>query len=330
MRKFLAFVLALFVAIPMLMASFFLISMQSWMFDREFYKKALSGDQIFEAVQAAATLDAEESFIVGGMKFNTQAFDKALFAAIPRAEVKSLVTTMVDSGFDVLEGKTTATNVKLDTDKLAAMLKKNSPAFISTYAESVKEGSSPAFDPKDLSLRPKGMSPSAFKQKLTPIIDAGMTEFGAKLKTEFKIETPNVPRKGMPFKGDIVQGIKVGFAMTLVAAGVILLLGGLLWPKPWAGRFAYLGTVVMVSSVFVILGGIVGGIAVNSQSLVEGARLLGMPLPAQASEISASLRGYVADIVGTVTRGFFLTGIIAASVGAGLLSLRWVAAAREI
>jgi|GEM_PF-3231920 hypothetical protein len=328
MRKFVAFLFALFLAIPMLIASLFLISIQSWAFDRDFYKSALAGDEVFDAVENAVVARIDDQFDMGGMKLDSGAFGKAVFTALPRSELRAAVQGMVDSGFDVLEGKVPPSEAMLDTEGLARSLEKKSGLLAKAYAEAVPEASSAAADASDLSVRPKGMSVDAFAAKIRPAVDKAVAEIAASLRREVKIGMSAEMARDLPFKGNIIKAVRVGFVVLLVGAVLVLILGALVWPRPWAGRFTYLGSVVLLSSLFVIAAGLASGAVLKLDGIIAGARMVGADLPAEFA--SAALSGYLADLVGRISRGFFITGIIAVSAGAGLLSLRWAAAAREL
>jgi hypothetical protein len=328
MRKALAFLLALLVAIPMLAFSFLLISVQSWALDREFYKKVLSGNEVFEAIETAVSANAFKDMDLGGVKLDNRAFGKALFSALPREEVRKTLSAAVDDAFDVLEGKKNAGNVRLDTERLASILEKNSKAFASAYAEALPESSSAELSLADLSMRPKGMGAAAFAAKIQPVVNKGVAEAAASLRKNSGIDIPSPRAAGVPFDGNVLKTARIGFFGSFAAAAVVLLLGFLLWPKPWSGRFSYLGVTIMLGSISTILVGIMGGIVLNMENMRTAMAALGAGFPAEA--LTPQLRGYLAEIVGSVTRSFFITGVVGASVGAGILSLRWVAAAREI
>jgi hypothetical protein len=328
MRKALAFLLALLVAIPMLAVSFFLISVQSWALDREFYKKILSGNEVFEAIEIAVSANAFKDMDLGGVRLDNRAFGKAVFAVLPRDEVRKTLSAAVDDTFDVLEGKKDAGKASVDTDRLASILEKNSKAFALSYAEAVPESASAELSLDDLSARPKGMGAAAFAAKIQPVVNKGVAEAAASIRKDGKIDIPSPRAAGVPFGGNILKTVRFGFIGCLAASAVVLLLGFFLWPKPWSGRFSYLGVTVMLGSVSAILIGILGGVAINMENIRTAMAAVGAGFPAEA--LTPQLRGYLAEIAGSVTRSFFISGVVGASVGAGILSLRWVAAAREI
>ncbi len=328
MRKFLAFLLALLVAIPMLAAAFFLISIQSWALDREFYKKALSGDEVFSALEVAISADAFKDMDMGGVKVDNRALGKALFAALPREEIRKDVLRVVDTAFDAFEGKSKARELSLDGKRLASVLEKNAKIFSKAYAEALPEGTSPAFDAADLAFRPKGMSAPAFAAKIQPIVDQGVAVAAGKIREMKGVHIPDPAASGVPYGGNVIKAARFAFVGVLVAAAIVLMLGFLLWPKPWSGRFAYLGVTILVGSISCVLIGVVGGILFNLENIRAAAGAAGWSLPMEA--LTPELRGYLLELVGAMTRSFFITGIIGASAGAGILSLRWVAAAREI
>lgn len=330
MRKFLAFVLALFLAIPMLIGSMVLISVRSWAVNRDFYKKALTDEALYAGIQDVPEIEASKTVVIGGTTFNAAALQSGVSAALPKEELKRLGGGTVDAVFDALEGKSSHAPA-VDLHPLKASLEANAAKFASAYAESLPAGESATIDPEDLSALPKGMTKAAYASALKPLVVASLSEAFSKVDGRIDLSSVKATRAAMPFKRGLSAAYAVAMIGNLACALAIWLLAGLLWPKPWSGRLPFMGGVLVASSLAIILIGIGGALAVNAQSVFSALRLFGFPSDLAGAGIQASgLKAYFAGLAAQMTRGFFIVGIVAASIGAAFISMRWVAAAKEI
>ncbi len=330
MRKFLAFVLALTLAIPMLIGAFVLLSVRPWVLNRDFYKSSLTDERLFASIEAVMLMDKSESIEVGGMRFDGPSFRKAIMASLPKADINAFTKTAVDTTFDELEGKAGRGSGKIDLQPLTESLKRNATTFVNSYAESVPEGESSIIDPKDLSLLPQGLSRQRFKEGLSPLVDTALDAFFADLGPQIQLPDIRSASARSPFRGNAVASLTLGTFLTLGMGIAFWILAGFLWPKPWSGRFPFLGGTLIASSVVVLVIGLSGYLSLNAQSALNAMTLFKIPMPATEGMDLLVLRTYLASLAATITKGFFITGLIAASVGGGLVSMRWVAAAREI
>jgi hypothetical protein len=330
MRKFLAFVLALFIAIPLLIGAFVLISIQPWVVNRDFYKKALTDDKLYSGIQVVPKADPQATLDVGGFTFNTNSFQAGLAASLPKEEMKKFSGNAVDVVFDSLEGKPGGADT-IDVEPLKASLRANSKKFVSAYVEALPAGESDKPAATDFSSLPKGITRVKYASVLNPLVSKALEDNFAKVDSKLSLESVRSTRKGMPFAKNLKTSYAISMLGNIAVAFALWMLAGMLWPKPWSSRLPFMGGVLLFSSLIIIMIGVGGALAVNFQSVTRTLQVFGMPTEWAGSSAQAqAFKGYFASLAATMTRGFFITGIIAASVGAGLISMRWVAAAREI
>jgi hypothetical protein len=327
MRKFLAFVLALALAIPMLIGSLVMLSVKPWVLNRDFYKKSLTDDRLYASIDSLLAIEEKGSVTLGGVSFDSAALRYALVKALPRADLKAFGSDAVDSAFNALESKTPGKKVVLDYSKLKASLKRNAKPFVSAYAEKLPAGTATAFNPSDLSSIPQGMGKAKFEASALPLVQQGI-DSGFK-ESSFSFPDFSSAVESGPFKGNAVKAYSAAMFASLVMAFVAWILCGMLWPKPWSSRLPFMGGVLIFSSLGILAIGVAGSLLVNAQSVMHGLAFFDLPLKASADQL-APFKGYIASLAATMSKGFFITGIVAASVGACLVSMRWVAAAREI
>jgi len=330
MRKFLAFVLGLFIAVPMLFFAFLLISVRPWVIDRNFYKQALADERLYSGIKDMPKLESGKTVELEGLSLNEAALQSGISAAIPTAEIKKLSGNSVDAVFDFLEGKAGAPD-SIDLEPLKSSLRANTKKFVSAYVEALPEGGSAQSDPADLSVLPKGATRAAYAAKINPAVSKALDAGMAKVDSRIKLRHVRPQARGWAFTGNLQADYVRLMVGTLAGAALMWLLAGMLWPKPWSSRLPFMGGLLILSSAVIIIAGVCGAFAVNFQSVEKGMQALGVPSGwAGSGAQAAAVKNYFAGLAATMTRGFFITGIIAASVGAGLISMRWVAAAREI
>lgn len=330
MRKFLAFVLGLFIAIPMLFFAFLLISVRPWILDRNFYKQAVTDERLYSGIKDMPKLEDGRTVQFEGLTLNANALQGATAAVLPTAEIRKLGGASVDAVFDSLEGKPGAPE-SIDLEPLKASVRANSRKFVSAYVDALPEGASAQGDPLDLSALPKGTTRAAFAAKIGPQVSKALDSGMAKMDSRIRLPAPRPRAGGWILRGNLSAGYARFMFGSLAFALVAWLLAGMLWPKPWSSRLPFMGGLLVFSSAVIIVAGVCGAFAVNFQAIEKGMQALGVPAGWAGSGAGAqAVKGYFAGLAATMTRGFFITGIIAASAGAGLISMRWVAAAREI
>jgi hypothetical protein len=211
MRKFLAFVLALFIAIPLLIGAFVLISIQPWAVNRDFYKKALTDDKLYSGIQAVPKADPKATLEVGEFTFNTNSFQAGLAAALPKEEIKKFSGNSIDVIFDALEGKSGGADT-IDVEPLKASLRANSKKFVSAYVEALPAGESDKPAATDFSSLPKGITRAKYASLLNPLVSKALEDNFAKVDSKLSIESVRSTRKGMPF----AKNLKTSFAISML------------------------------------------------------------------------------------------------------------------
>jgi hypothetical protein len=329
MRRFLANTLFIFLGLPLALSSLLLVSIRPWALDREAYKRIVTDDRLYAALLAPEMVnDAPETIELqaAGTKvvFDGSSLTRAAQKDLPWPAIKATAVSGVDAILDAVEGKGPGDKVELDLKPLKAALKAKSPAAARDYAaalaEETKAGTTAAgaIDSAPLVLA------KTLSAAVDQIPDVASSPMGA----------PNVSVNGAQVgvlsqgPDGLSQAILNRMTATMAAVSALLLaglgaLGGtnLVTRLSRAGRYL-LGPSIAVLALGVVLG-IPGGLVLQNilpneaRAMIEGAA-------------GSQLRDYLATVLGPIARGFFLTGLVGASVGGVLASSRKFSEPKEL
>lgn len=329
MRRFLANTLFVFVGLPLALSSLVLVSVRPWALDREAYKRFVTDDRLYAALQAPEIADNAPETIelqAAGTKvvFDGSSLTRAAQKDLPWPEIKATASAGVDAILDAVEGKGPRDRVELDLKPLKAALKAKGPAAARDYqaalAEETKAG------------KAAEGAISASSAALAKTISAAVDELPDLASTATGAASVPGARVGVLSQGPgseaLSQAILNRMTATMAAVSALLLaglgaLGGtnLVTRLSRAGRYL-LGPSIAVLAVGVVLG-IPGGLILQNvlpqevRALVEGSA-------------GAQLRDYLATVLGPIARSFFLTGLVGASVGGVLASSKKFSEPKEL
>lgn len=123
MRKLLALILLVFIAAPLIAITLGLLSVDSWILDREFYVKALSDERLYE-VLLADNLPAEinRQALTEVDSLPAGALSAALREVVTPGYMRQQAVTNVNALFDYFEGRAPAPTLTLDLQPIKAQL----------------------------------------------------------------------------------------------------------------------------------------------------------------------------------------------------------------
>ncbi|HOX47913.1 MAG TPA: hypothetical protein PLG14_01910 [Spirochaetales bacterium] len=316
MRKGFSTVLYLFIGLPLTLSALLCLSMKPWVLDRDFYKRFATDDRLYAALRSPeAAKGVEARLEVEGAVFSGPELVAAFQPRIPEAELKALGSSAVDQVFDALESRGRAESLLLDLKPLKAALSKSAPSAAADYAKAIPVRAEKA-EAGDFSFRPEGSSVEATARKVGAAFQAAAAQIPDQAEEkELRVDA------GLPMG----RSLKAAFDSTtltlsllsaLLVAGLALMAGG--------GAGAVLsraGSYLIPPSVLVLVPGILLSLPGNA---IFG-RIGTLPPEAASflsSEAGASLAAYLRAVLGQMSRGFFVTGLVGVSVGAALKALR--------
>ncbi|MBL8967565.1 MAG: hypothetical protein JNG85_11165, partial [Spirochaetaceae bacterium] len=222
---------------------------------------------------------------------------------------------------DALESRAGSADLVLDLSPLKAALRKAAPQAAADYAKALPvRAEKPAAG--DFSFRPEGSSVAVMTEKTRAALLAAADKVPARVEEKnLRVQT-DLP-KGLSLKAGFDRAT---FTLTLLSAvliaGLALMAGG-----GSAAVLSRAGSYLIPPSVLVLVPGIL--------LALPGAPFLLKVLPLEAGqalsgEAAASLRAYFGAVLGTMSRSFFVTGLVGVSLGAALKSFRRIFEPREI
>ena len=325
MRKFLANALYLFCGLPLALSALLLIAARPWALDRDFYRKALSDPRLYEAVAAAAqagSRDASSTIDVGGETLDGAALGAALGKNLPADALRDTALRAAGQALDLVEGADRDGRFDLDLKPLKAAIRSRAPAIARDYAAALPSRPElPA--PGDFSYRPASLSPKAAEAKAAQLLGSRIDAMPD------AVSAPADARVTMGGRPTFLSRALVDRTALSLAAFSGLFIAGLaaLGGTGIAGRIAKAGRYLLPPSIAVL--------ALGALLSLPGSPVALATLPPEARQLlsgpaAAALRDYAASVLGLVARGFFVTGLVGASLGGLLASAKRIAEPKEL
>lgn len=326
MRRLLALALYIFIGLPAVLGSLFLVPARAWILDRDFYKSIVSGPEaraVLEAPELYArfdgTLTAEGLFRLSG-----PATGEALRQALPVTEVLQAAEAAVDSAFDNLDSKTAIDRFSVDLGPLKTALEGGVPAFARAYAAAAPvspafSASNPLILPRpgttlDLSARPENLGQAEFRDLVRQALDSAL----AAVPSVAEGDLPSADPSGIFARGDrnAKDALNRSALWLSLLAGGTWLAGAFVASDSARKRLRWLGTTLVLPGVLVLSAGAVLRLAADPLVLravqdPELQRFLADPS-------LAVVRAWIRRPLWTVSTGFLVSGSLAVILGGGL------------
>jgi len=327
MRKFLANILFLFLGLPLALSALMLLSARPWALDRDTYKRFILDDRLYAVMQAPeAAARAPETISLGGVSMDGKALVAAVQKNLPVAAVKAAGESAIDS---IMDGALSASadSASIDFKGLKAALKGASPAVARDYVAAIPVESRPP-SAVDLSYRPAAVGQKTASEALSKTLNAALDQA---IPDTAALELPEArsPRIGLSAGAQTLSQALLNRTsiVTAVFSGILLLGLGALGGSRWGARLSRAGKYILIPSAFVL--------GIGAVIAIPGGLILQNLLPKEALDIfkgdeGAQLRAYLSSCLGPIAKSFFITGLVGASLGGLLVSMRRIAEPKEI
>jgi hypothetical protein len=332
MRRSFASLLFLVLGLPLTLSALLLVSVRPWALDRETYKRFVEDDRLYAALQspdmasrAPATIELQAS----GQKlvFDGPALTRTAQKDLPWPAIKATASRGADAFLDAALGKSPGGRIELDLRPLKLALAAKSPAAGRDYVAALTGKGSGAADASLAS----GTSAALVPAKAS-IVASGLAAAAAGIpdkvvsdpRTAARADSRRLP-VGLLARNSsgLSQSLLDRITWSMVAASALLLTGlGALGGKDLYSRLARAGKYLMLPSIVVLAAG--------ALLAIPGGFVLQNVLPPEArtmleGQAGVQLRAYLASALGPISRDFFLTGLVAASLGGVLVSAKRIA-----
>ena len=326
MRKVLAIIFILVFVIPLVTAALFILPVRAWILDRNFYAQALSGEHLSNLIQNSPTLPLKLDMPVQFSQAALDSFYAIIKKTITPQYLDSQIKPIIDNGLNLLEGKTSTLDFKLDLKPFkSALLTEKRDEILQVISQNIPvcaTGKQPTQKNVDL-CRPANVSIETFNQSF---IAPALTQVVHSLPDEYAVQTPlNLPLQRVYFWTALFPGMTLPNFLTLAVVIVALLaflfwfLGALIADSSWSVRLKWLGGALIIPA-FIVLGVAALIQFINMASLINLA-LNGQSQVQLTPELKTSLVGLFQSITSQVATPFFISGGIALGSAIALITL---------
>lgn len=325
MRKFLAILLVLLLVIPLMTTALLVIPLRTWMLDRSFYTKALSGEQLAKVLQSSPVFPVQLELPIQVSQETMDALYDVIKQSFTAEYLDSQVQPLVDGVLNLVEGRTTSLQVKLDLKPIkAAMLNEKRVEVLSIIAGGIPTCAAGQLPSQTAQIcRPASVSVESFTETF---VAPAVTQVVQSLPDEYDLQTVSgFSFDSLYFWQSALPGMSVPNAFTLLVvligllAFLFWLISALLADDRWGVRLQWLGAALVVPAVIVLL------VAVIVQWLNPGAAinfgLLQFGQSGMSAEMRSALTSFLQTIASSVARPFFLSGGITLASALVLLVL---------
>ncbi|HSV57183.1 MAG TPA: hypothetical protein VLH39_08785 [Magnetospirillaceae bacterium] len=330
MRKLLALALYIFIGLPAILGTLFLVPARAWILERDFYRSFVSGLEARTVLETPSLYEALEGTlqVAGGLSLSGPAAGKALRASLPVPEVLAAAGSAVDSLFDALEsGQYSAPRegrIPIVLIPIRTALDSAIPEFARVYAEEVPESSAPspagpgAWIGLDLTARP----PDVTEQEFRAVVQGALRSAVAQIPdtAEGVLVAPGRGLPGWGITGNPRDALNRAAVWMSLLAGGVWIAGAFVASDSAGKRLRWLGRTLLWPGIAALAAG--AGIRLAADPLVisvlQGPELL-RALPEPALE---AILAWVHPPLRTVSAGVLVSGSLAVILGGGLLASR--------
>ena len=330
MRKLLALVLYLFIGLPAILGTLFLVPAKSWLLDREFYKQIVSGPETRAVLESPHLYEGFEDTIELGdrLTLSGPAAGTALHTSLPVPEILAAAGKTVDSAFDSLEGNFASGRIRIDMRDLKKSLEKGIPEFARVYSANVPV--SPSLSASrlislsaresalDLSVRPQDLSEADFNKVVRAATAAALSALP-------EVEEADLPPPSQtgPFYGKAIDprdALDRGLIWMALLAGGIWVAGAFISADSANKRLKWLGATLLLPGIVVLAAGAVlrlgaDPLVLNVARDPDLQRILTDPS-------LGAVRNWIHRPLWIISNGFLISGAAAMIVGGGVSASR--------
>lgn len=310
-RRFLGFVLYLFMGFPMLIGGLAVTALKPIVSD-PLVARSLVADQRFEAILKAPELAelADKNVELGGMTLDGGDVIRAVQDSVPAGAISKLAADTVEATVRAAGSGALApggAGVSIDLRPWKSLASDRADEFAAAYLKE-SAGSPPALP----GAKPGAQVPKdAVETALTSAVRQRVETLPDSFSPEERVA--RTPSRRTGFRG-VASGVTTG-GLGLIITGVgFALASALISEKRWGRRFTRLGSRLIVPGAIVLAVGLLPRLAIP-----------GMATDAIAKEgVKAfpALVEYLRFLSSTVGKGFLMAGLASIGAGIGLSSLR--------
>jgi len=328
MRKIIAFLIAVVLVFPLILAAQVLASVNSFVLDRDFYNEALDSDQVYDSLLSDDTIRGIlGEYLPLPADTDYSQVEVVLKSVITRDYLKEQIAVIVNGFFDYVQGKTETfapvidlvpIKTKLSEEKLDEMLQ-----AIAVILPICEPGQIPGIDfEEQKACKPAGISDAVLSQDyLKPVFPLILGMVPNEIPLGEKWDEIRITRNWGPF----ASGMALPASLMLVAVFLAFLaascwyITALIADGSWRLRLLWLGWMLIIPSALIFILGLAVTADIPNYWInlgIERAGMNGIPFGIGMRE---ALRAVVSGSLTRVANSFIMVGGISSAIGLGFI-----------
>lgn len=332
MRKVIALVLYFFLVLWITLASLYALSINQWLFDREFYNAILTNPTLYDDdVALPIVVTGMASEVSGNPQFvetypNTvDAITTAIQAVLPEGYIEEEVKGAADTILTYVEGDSQGLDLEFDLGPIKATLSEeaNQTTFAATLTEYLPlcRGRQRPTDSGNIlpDCRLSDQSPEALQTEIIDLIPGYLN----KMPESFEVHT------GASF-ADIGTAVKVGTTLGVVVALLLLIIDARLAGRRWRGWLVWSGLLLLIPALAVLVTGFGVQLGMTDSLVRDGTADMEISGLVISQEFRDALQQAVISAATHIAEGFLVVGLLAVLAALALLGMGAAMPNREV
>jgi hypothetical protein len=325
-RTFLGLLLFIFIVLPLGAASLAMVSLSSWILDRDFYTTVLDDPALYEAIlteEIPASLRQVEVEGIGQVP--ETALTAGLREVVTPEYLRTQARQVVDEMFEIIDGTGSTIEVTLDLLPVKAELRgEGGNRFALAFAENLPvcaAGEEPRANAGDLPrCRPDNVSPEAIAEQIT----ASLPRLLEATPDQIVLNEPDrVTVNEFPFAGrlSVRTLFENGITIMTIVAALFWFLTAIIGGAGQRSILIWLGWMLAIPALLILLA----GAGIVSEPVMDILRRGSAAWVVNGQQVSSEFQtaslGIAREVAGRVGNGFLVVGGVSVGVSLVLLLL---------
>ena len=327
-RKLLAFLIAISLVIPLLLASQVTVGAATWMLNRQFYIDILSSDQVYQILLSDEMFEtALRNYLSVPPEVDTRALEDVLQSILTEEYLSEQVDGIVNDLFDYMRGNIDEFDPVVDFQPVKeALTEEKQDEFLRELVAVLPvcgPDETPGFGGEDgKSCKPQGISDEILIENF---LKPALPQILAQIPNEISLgerwqdwEEGQSWRRFLPGMA-LPAGLMLSILILSFIAVVLWYLTALIADGSWRGRLQWLGWMLMIPSLLTFLVGILMQSGTSLYWLRYGlARISLRGLPAELTA-PETIQTLIKPALSHITTSFLIVGGICGGLALGLI-----------
>ncbi|HUV15807.1 MAG TPA: hypothetical protein VMW28_04510 [Pelolinea sp.] len=328
MRKFLALVFTIILVFPLVLSAQALISVGTFILDRQFYIDALDNDAAYDMLIKDTILTR---FLQQGLSLpesaDTVQLESVMETLLTREYFNSQVNYLVNDIFDYMQGRSENFSPTLDLSPIkSALSAEKQEEFLFALAVAMpdcEEGQIPGFGGgEQTACKPAGMADETLvKDYLKPVLPQALAQLPDQIQLVEnwdKLKSQRTWRSFIPGMA-VPASIMLSGLFFIFMATCFWYVAALIADESWRVRLQWLGWTLMIPSILILLAGLAASSNIPAYWTNFGLDRVNFRMLPFGSGLQEATRAVVRGAFPRVARVFMMVGGISGALSLGLI-----------